>query len=472
MSILKYKYKAHKFINYAFYVIVFLIGFGIGFCAKEINFNKLISQVLMIDNVSAYTITTINGIEVNEEYIYNMFSSQDSENFNLENYPMIYCSYIPNSTTTRVSCNAHPKLVFESSYYVKTNSSNGFRFGLNSSNNTLRSFQFNIKPDGTIVWNSIGVIKNASTLFFDLVHNTSSTGTKMYTNFLPSSINGTPNTYDGYYNQLDFNINLEFNENLFKDNSDFKEVCVNNYDTFSITSNEVQDYDDNNSPMYHSFDFMWFPNGMKGISTWGYDSEEHDHVYIFEESENTFSGWWYWLNTKEEIDLYFGRDNPGLYLETKGYTDKYSYYNYTLYPFEMTFTETYHRYQVFWFKDPYIEYLDGTKKDDSEKYCFYIKNEYDVNILNKNQNGDFESSITILGGINRDDVTYENELNNNSNGFFSTINNFISKIRPTVIFINTHILELYTSMPLIVRSFILSFLTLIVIRILIGMVVR
>ena len=60
MSILKYKYKAHKFINYAFYVVVFIAGYLLGFGAEKIDFNKLVSQFLMIDNAKALEIGIIS----------------------------------------------------------------------------------------------------------------------------------------------------------------------------------------------------------------------------------------------------------------------------------------------------------------------------------------------------------------------------------------------------------------------------
>lgn len=464
MGILKYKYKAHKLVNTLFYVIVFGVGFLLGFGAEKIDYSKIISQVLMIDSAKAYTLGTFNGDTVDEQYIYDMFSTDSS--FDIKEYKYIACSF-HNTGLIYFSCIAMNEETYNNVNFLWVNTGTYYFRTYNGKTYDYYSFKYDSTSSSFTSEHYNVTSTNDRTSLSGFSY---SAPTTLYTNF-------TQDSFPDYVKNrhlLDFSSmgNLEYNENLFKDNPDFKEVCVNNYDTFSITTNEIQTYGDDGTPMYHGFDFMWFPNGMKGISTWGYDSEEHDHVYLFEKSENTFSGWWYWLNTREEIDLYFGRDNPGMYLELKGYKNKYDYYNYTFYPFEMTLTESYHRYQVFWFKDPYIEYLDGTIKNDSEKYCFYIKNEFDVNILTKNANGDFNSSITILGGINKDDVTYENELNNNSNGFFSTVNNFISKIRPTVMFINTHILELYTSMPLIVRSFILSFLVLIIIRILIGMVVR
>lgn len=53
MKILNLKYKMHKLVNLVFYLIIFGIGFLLGFSAEKININKLINQFLFIDTVSA-----------------------------------------------------------------------------------------------------------------------------------------------------------------------------------------------------------------------------------------------------------------------------------------------------------------------------------------------------------------------------------------------------------------------------------
>ena len=76
MKLLNLKYKMHKLVNLIFYLIIFGIGFLLGFGAEKINFNKLISQFLFIDNVSAATITTCRDSV-------NLF---DKNNYNLHKY--------------------------------------------------------------------------------------------------------------------------------------------------------------------------------------------------------------------------------------------------------------------------------------------------------------------------------------------------------------------------------------------------
>ena len=115
----------------------------------------------------------------------------------------------------------------------------------------------------------------------------------------------------------------------------------------------------------------------------------------------------------------------------------------------------------------------GSFGDTPLTYCFYIKNEFNVTELQTNEWDDYVGTVPTPGG-DLDVITSHNKNNSSDkvDSFFSTINNVISELRPTINFIKEHIEQLYLSMPLIVRSFIISFLVLILIRILIGMVVK
>lgn len=73
MSILSYKYKAHKLVNTLFYLIIFAIGFIMGSGVKDTKISNILSNILMIDNVSAYTIDTQGDMKFDEDFIYNMF---------------------------------------------------------------------------------------------------------------------------------------------------------------------------------------------------------------------------------------------------------------------------------------------------------------------------------------------------------------------------------------------------------------
>lgn len=120
MKLLNLKYKMHKLVNLVFYLIIFGIGFLLGFGAEKINFNKLISEFLFIDNVSAYTIQVGNNT-IDEQYIYDTFST--ISDFNLKDYSTIECiSYFDYYYRTILNCNALPTDFFEKATFREKDS--------------------------------------------------------------------------------------------------------------------------------------------------------------------------------------------------------------------------------------------------------------------------------------------------------------------------------------------------------------
>lgn len=97
MKILSFKYKAHKLVNYLFYLIIFVLGFFIGFTTNKINLNEIVNKVLMIDHVSAleieyyddssyYTeiVNKLGSPGITEEYAYKLFEKVNNDkNLNL-----------------------------------------------------------------------------------------------------------------------------------------------------------------------------------------------------------------------------------------------------------------------------------------------------------------------------------------------------------------------------------------------------
>lgn len=471
MGVLSLKYKAHKMVNVIFYLVVFLIGFVVGLGIKKIDFNKLVSQVLMIDSVQAYTIEIQNNVEFNEEFIYNAFQKWSSNSYTIDDFKfedngLVSC-YVRSSRYTW-----HCDMLITNE--IQNYSSSNWNFGSGSSASPYHfiSFDYNYSTSSySYSGTSSGVTSNVSGI------------TKRVTNF--DSIENFNSLYTmnySSYNKLDFSgytLNLEFNENLFKDDDDFKEVCVNNYDKFAVVSNLYDEVvnDETSYKVFSDRDFIWFKNGVKGLSTFLYHNKSDDNVMILEENGiYALYGYWFWLNSKEEIDKYFtsGESSVAYMLEEKGYVNKYLYYNYTMHPFINYFNgnEEEYLFNVFWFKTQGINYLDGTFEEDVQKYCFYIKKEYDVVIYKNNEWGDIYSNITILGGTEINTSTSVNQSNVNSTGLFSNITNFVSRISAPIVFINGCVYDLYMSMPLIVRMFVLSFLTILFIKYLIDMIVR
>lgn len=484
MNILKYKYKAHKLVNTLFYVAVFGIGFILGFGTNKIDFNKLVSQVLMIDNVSALEIITIGDYNITDEFIYNTFN--DYEDGFLEEYPYVFCTKSQDSYGRKsFECFAFSEEYFNT-LYLKSSNSNYYGIGSTGGDNYKLYFKISLNiNNNTTTFTGLSKHVNEGPGNSSYMHTSfyfnSSTYTH-YSNFDPKIITGSSSTYKKPFINLDFaGSNLEFNENLFKDNPDFKEVCVPNNKKFGIISKEYN-VDENitdetlNNRYYIDRDYIWFPNGVKGLSTFFYHNKSENNVKVIDKDDASYSmyGYWYWLNSKEEIDKYFGELPTSAMLSESGYTDKYKYYNYTMHPFLIRYIgyEDDYMFNVFWFKELGVNYIDSDIVDYPEDYCFYIKNKYDVVLLNTNEWGDLYTDITILGDKDITISTSQNESDVNNVGIFSVVNNFIYQIKGTIIFINTNIHNLFLAMPLIVRMFILSVLTVFIIKFIIDMIVR
>lgn len=468
MSILQYKYKAHRLVNTLFYIIIFVIGFVLGFGANKIDFNKLISQVLMIDNVQALDATRYdcgsNCIELqnlpnidnysNYLFIEQLFTELNTNletNFDISDYDHVVIRDLSSSTIQHYIYTFSKSKLIVDGYYLE---------------GTDDSIVFGIRITESILYYYINDYKNVEE--GELLYSTG--GDKF----------SSENTIGTLNNEYSFELTnvfkeITFNENLFKDNPDFKEVCVNSYDTFSVTSNQITGIDENGDNYFKDYDFMFFPYRVNGITTYIYDTTKENNVYIPENDNNIedrFLGWWYFLNNKEVIDGIYDKENPGNYLKQKGYTDKYSYYGYMVVPIEMDFRVDKHYYPVFWFKDPYIELVDGTRRLDSEKYCFYIKNEYDVNILNHDSMGDVYGDITILGGTTSSESTSQNKNDLNNSTLLNTLYSLLTRLRSTIDFINYHIELLFFSLPLLFQMFIISVFLIFTLKVIINMIVR
>ena len=105
---------------------------------------------------------------------------------------------------------------------------------------------------------------------------------------------------------------------------------------------------------------------------------------------------------------------------------------------------------------------------DDNEFCFYINKRYKVTRVYSDFDDNYYGTVPVFG----EDYNFLGIRENTSRGIFSTISNFISRISGTVGFINENIYNLYNSMPLLLQMFIVSVLSLIILKIIIDMVVR
>ena len=477
MSILKYKYKAHKFINYAFYIVVFIFGFLLGFTTQKIDFNKLVSQFLMIDNASALTIHEDENLKIDETFIYNTFSV-NYNNFNLESFPYIPCTEHDYSTGFHtVQCRAFTEDTFNSISYRYKKSNYYLYSGSGERGKDYLFFVITI-PEGNITLDS-----SISWIYYYFNDDDDTT----YTNYNIEIDGKTRNDW----NLLDFEgSNLEFNENLFKDNPDVKEVCGPNNKDFVISTNNFELLEDDNSQFngtksYSSYGFIWFPYYPKGLESYLYDNSKPDNVWIPDEDETYFDLhpiFHYWFDSKEEIDKIWNLEDPGKFLNSFGYIDKYSYFGWYTHPFVVRYANSgLRQFSIFRFNEDFEFYstlengIDSFEKLEEARngnVCFYIRKDFDVNLLNTDEFGDKYGDITIMGDEKLEISTSVNISNLDSKGLFEKVKLFLNEMTEPIDFVKDYIFDLYDSMPYLLKLFIISVFGLIVIKILIGMVVR
>jgi len=197
VSIFKLKFEAHRLVNLLFYGVIFILGFVCGLGIKQIDFNKLIPKILMIENVNALTITTTvdtsngNLIVFDEEYIYNeMFNNTE---YSYEDYSNIICHYsyyVNSSSVGGITCRAFNSI---DDFKITDYSSMNNRFTYSYPSKTLTyELTFN-KSTGNILLkrvfiNEIDAIQS-SFAYFAGNDSTSDSSNKVYSNF--NFINGS-----------------------------------------------------------------------------------------------------------------------------------------------------------------------------------------------------------------------------------------------------------------------------------------
>ena len=481
MNIFSAKYKAHRLVNYIFYIIVFVFGFLVGLGVKKINFKTILPQILMIDKVDAAS--------------YDRYGDKVVSNF----------SFVPNSTNWFDSQFIYDLFnnvnqVYNTSYDI---SEYPFIVSFKSSGEQYYTFTFSksvLNVDGTYMKINSSTSTEYLSIQVDLRNSNPSNRKYTFTHAY-NFTNATPNSCSGCYNAntiagtidntysftltkiINIVTELVFDEDLFENDSNFKKVCLDEGNSFTITPSQGF-Y--NNTGLYE--DFIWFPYGLNGgLFKILYDNgSEYSNGNIISYPEEVMSKHFY-FSSLEEINSFYDTDLPSD-LEQAGYTDKYSYFGYDAYEFFIFYNNGTYRYPIFIWDNPSkttisssgIIHGGGGRRldfdedfDISTDYCFYIKNQYDVTIVQPNESGDFYGTVSSPDGDYYFSTTINSDnYQSNSKGYFSIVNDFISQIRSTINFINTQIYNFYLSMPLIVRTFILSVLTLFIVKLIINMIVR
>ena len=423
-----------KYFSYIFIIFVFFFIF---------NFNT-----------KAYTIATYNNVVINEDKIYELFKRIDS-NFSFNEFDLIHCAYYD-----KYSYEDSPEL---NCIALRSQDMNNFTLlsnqSLEISNPTpLREFYYKPSYDG--IRRHFASDMSGSFSFYSNNYKLSSMSTYSTTNF--TTLNNDSYVFNNVLNFEKYTLDLKLNDNLFANDENFKKVCVDS--DFSITKKPSSDI------LYESdYDYIWFPYGMSGIKQFNYSTTLKNGYHEFDDPYKN-----YYFSSYEKINSFWSNTTTSENFISKGYTNKFDYYGYTAYMFlhwyDFQDGQTFNFFPIFVLENPTITHISssgnthgggGIRLDDDEEvelskqYCFYIKKEYEVNEVILDEWGDFYTSVETPNGT-VDYNTTVNKDNKNTDSLLLQPVNFIKEMSGTIVFINTFIYNFYLSMPLIVRTFIIT----------------
>lgn len=231
-EILKMKFKAHRLVNYLFYVIIFFVGFFIGFGAKNLNIKNIISQLMFIDNVEARTIATVNGTPIDEDYVYSRFKEK-WENFDINIYNKISCGWF-NNTTKSLHCVALTTNAFNNKTFVAKdsnvtyNGTNVFRVRYSIPNNKTDAYEFMYETSTNTYTSSklydSSTVSDSNLNYFSFYFNNWQSGVSAASNFSVSEVSSSE---DSYFNAFDFSKYIEYT--ITENNNNIKYTYTFNY---------------------------------------------------------------------------------------------------------------------------------------------------------------------------------------------------------------------------------------------------
>ena len=536
MNILKCKYEAHRFVNVIFYFVVFAIGFVLGFGANKIDIKNLLSEFLMIDNVSALTevksgtITLPSNLKVSKS------------NFNSETYIYNLFNYVVDEVGLDISFNDFFN-VFGFNYQPKYEPTANTRYYF--SNSDWYSYSFNNYNQYSRTKGDVLYLEYVSTSSFKYHYYTNDDNSD-YTTFGGGDSYYVFSTHDfsssnRYIKLLDFSefiVQFNYDDSIFTEdpNKNFYKYCWDfNYNTlFAVIPNKelydsVASSEDNEHTIGGGFygfgDLSSIQRGTYVSPVIGKNQSIVDMMFgkkfenlqdIVEKTDN--------LKTDGELQArYTGvglspnitsgtplsvidTANSNTYFNDNLQKLKYAYYFNYFYYFDVLGNK---KYNIFKY-EPTCEYKkvadykvgvtcanqNGAKtyefttktndilsmkteaisqlisSDISSNICIYVPKDYKVSVLKENHDlGGIEGSVELPdGSLESFFSTIDDEKDSSS--LVSKVGKFIDKISGSLEFIKTQVYNFYCSMPSLVQMFILSVLTILIVGVIIGMVVR
>lgn len=534
MNILKCKYEAHRFVNVIFYFVVFAIGFVLGFGANKIDIKNLLSEFLMIDNVSALTeaksgtITLPSNLKVSKS------------NFNSETYIYNLFNYVVDEVGLDISFNDFFN-VFGFNYQPKYEPTSNTRYYF--SNSDWYSYSFNNYNQYSRTKGDVLYLEYVSTSSFKYHYYTNEDNSD-YTTFGGGDSYYVFSTHDfsssnRYIKLLDFSefiVQFNYDDSIFTEdpNKNFYKYCWDfNYNTLFAVIPNKELYDSveiSEDEEEHTISGGFYGFGdLRGMQRGTFIGTNSSNTFISNLTGKKFSELpqkvtqFDSLKTSSDLqERYTGvglsaniisgtplsvidTANSNTYFNDNLQKLKYAYYFHSSYTFDKNDNRKYYIFKY----EPTCEYKKvadykvgvtcafqnetktfefTTETNDivsmkveaisqlinsnvSSNMCIYVPKDYKVYTLTENNDG-ISGSIELPDGsieqfapsLDSDDI--------NSDFLFSNINNFVDKIKNSLEFIREQIYNFYSSMPAMIKMFLLSVLTILIIAIVIGMVVR
>lgn len=439
--------------------------------------------------VNAFSLT-IGNRTFDETSIFEQFKSI-YEDFSIKEFPYITCTH-RYSNAHYLSCNASSQALFDNYIYYTKTAYGEYQYKNNEVTASVITFTYTASTDAITSTKKINtVLPYYTNSVISLSIYYASSHCKTYTNYNPSLLPSFDSSYDSEINVLDFfKYSIDYSlsdKKIFTDdpNYNYREECFSGGTLFSVYPNknnpELKEKKENNKDEFNIYSGLYFFGNTDGLQRGTYKHLTIGTLYQdamtltlgvkFTQLHDITSNF---ILLKDD-DLLQSRysdvkDALGNYDYINGTQNSYFYdnlsklINTTYAPF------TYYENAL---GDYYFDMFYYNPTDPNSSVCVFIPKYFDVTFINLNEHGGMIADIETPGGtinllpiesITGNDSTFE--------GLFSSVNNFISKISTPLELINGYIYDLYNSMPFLLKLFIISAVTLLVTKFIIGLVIK
>ncbi len=449
--------------------------------------------ILFTSNVKAFTVYSDDKYTIDEEFIYNTFKTI-YEDFSFKEFPYVKCSY-RYSTSKNISCGAIDNRLFNALILHAHQSTYGYyQFKNNEVIASRIGFTYTLST-GEIT-TSLNIDKlypyyENSVITYELYYN--SNHYYNYTNYNPSLLSGVSSSYDTKINKLDFSkYSIDYSlsdKTIFTEdsNNNYREECFSGGTLFSVYPNknnpELKEKKEDKQNEINIYSGLYFFGNTEGLQRGTYKHLTLASGPLYQDMVTLTLGLKFTQLHNITSDFTLLKDDDLLqvrYSDTKDALGNYDYVDGTQNSYfydnlSKLINTTYAPFTYYEnvLGDYYFDMFYYNPKNENSSVCMFIPKYFDVTFVTLNEHGGMIADIETPGGttnllptesIPGDDAT--------TGGLFSSVNNFISKISTPLELVNGYIYDLYNSMPFLLKLFIISAVTLLVTKFIIGLVIK